>query len=51
MKIGENESIQVYLNCEETDVKIDTDKFSEVLYSRKWENGTLGKNGILIMKI
>ncbi len=55
IKIGENESIQVYLNCEETDVVMDTSAFSEVIYSRKWEeddsgHGTLKKNGILILR-
>jgi glycosidase len=55
IKIGDNESIQVYLNCEEKDVQIDVRDFGEVLYSRKWmadslESGTLGANGILILR-
>ena len=54
-KIGENETIQIYLNCEEKDVKIDTGDFDEVLYSRKWRaeeglSGLLGVNGILILR-
>ncbi|WP_026491687.1 glycoside hydrolase family 13 protein [Butyrivibrio sp. XPD2002] len=55
IKHGENESLQVYLNCEEADVQIDISKFNGVVYSRKWnqtesEIGTLEKNGILILK-
>ena len=55
IKIGENESLQVYLNCEESDVELDISDFSEVIYSRKWNekntnSGVLGKNGILILK-
>ena len=50
IKIGDNESIQVYLNCEEESVKIDADGFSEVLYSRKWDGESLGRDGILILK-
>ncbi len=54
-KIGENESIQVYLNCEEYDVNIDISGFAEIVYSRKWSditpgNGILGPNGILIVR-
>ncbi|WP_026664693.1 glycoside hydrolase family 13 protein [Butyrivibrio sp. FC2001] len=55
IKHGENESLQVYLNCEEADVQIDISKFNGVVYSRKWNQtesgiGTLEKNGILILK-
>lgn len=54
-KIGENETIQIYLNCEEKEVEIDTVDFDEVIYSRKWRtgeglNGFLGANGILILR-
>jgi glycosidase len=55
LKIGDNETIQVYLNCEEEAVKIPVKGFDEVIYSRKWSNsesaeGTLEPNGILIVK-
>jgi glycosidase len=55
IKIGEEESLQVYLNCEEEDVDIDISSFSEIVYSRKWTegadgHGVLGVNGILILK-
>jgi hypothetical protein len=55
LKIGEEESIQIYLNCEETDVQLDLSEFSEVVYSRKWNGtgadaGVLSPNGILILK-
>ncbi len=55
IKIGENESLQVYLNCEEEDIHIDIHNFSEIIYSRKWRNsdslgGILSPNGILILK-
>ena len=55
MKIGENESIQIYLNCDEKDVTIDTKSFSEVIYSRKWTEGDTGSgvlapDGILILR-
>ena len=49
-KIGENESIQVYINCEEKAVAIDISGFSEVVYSRGWENGKLAPDGVLILK-
>jgi hypothetical protein len=54
IKIGEKESIQVYLNCEEEDVQIDISEFKGVVYSRKWNQtkegkGVLGANGILIL--
>ena len=54
-KIGENETIQIYLNCEEKEVEIDTVDFDEVIYSRKWRtgeglSGLLGVNGILILR-
>ncbi len=55
IKIGENESLQIYLNCEEEAVKIDVKDFGEVVYSRKWSKteesaGVLESNGILILK-
>ena len=55
IKIGEEESLQIYLSCEEEDVDIDISSFSEVVYSRKWSAGsdglgTLSSNGILILK-
>ena len=37
LKIGEKETIQVYLNCEENEVNIDIKETSEVIYSRKWQ--------------
>ena len=54
-KLGENESLQVYLNCEESDVTIDISSFEEVVYSRKWNEdadgkGTLEANGILVLR-
>ena len=48
--IGENESIQVYLNCEENAVDIDISGFSGIVYSRKWNDGKLEPNGVLILK-
>ena len=56
LKIGEKETIQVYLNCEENEVNIDIKETSEVIYSRKWHRdgalrGTLRPNGILILSI
>ena len=55
LKIGENETIGVYLNCEEEDVTIECSEFSEVVYSRKWNkgedgSGVLEKDGILIVR-
>jgi glycosidase len=55
IKIGEQESLQIYLNCEEEDVEINITDFSEVVYSRKWTEssdgpGILSPNGILILK-
>ena len=55
IKIGEHESLQIYLNCEDEAVEINTSDFSEVVYSRKWEtnsegHGILYPNGILILK-
>ena len=55
LKLGEKESIRVYLNCEETDVKLDVSEFGDVIYSRKWTaekdgSGVLGKYGILIVQ-
>lgn len=54
MKLGEEENIQVYLNCEDKAVTIDTGNFSEVIYSRKWKEqetgGSLEPNGILILR-
>ena len=49
-KIGENESIQIYLNCEENAVEIDVSGFEGVVYSRKWSDGKLEPNGVLILK-
>ena len=54
-KIGDTESIRVYLNCEETEVKLDVSGAGNVVYSRKWTAGlggcgVLGENGILIVK-
>jgi len=56
LKIGEKESIKIYLNCEESDVKLDISDAGEVIYSRKWNaekegSGTLGKYGILIVRV
>ncbi len=55
IKNGVTESLQIYLNCEESDVQIDVNGFKGVVYSRKWQQsdngiGTLEKNGILILK-
>ncbi|SFC90572.1 glycoside hydrolase family 13 protein [Butyrivibrio sp. YAB3001] len=55
LKIGEQESIQVYLNCEEEAVTIPCDNDASIIYSRKWTsspdgNGMLEPNGILIIK-
>ena len=55
MKLGENENIQIYLNCEDKAVTIDIRNFSEVVYSRKWKaeetgSGILEPNGILILR-
>jgi glycosidase len=55
IKIGEQESLQIYLNCEEEDVEINITDFSEVIYTRKWNerndgHGILSPNGILILK-
>jgi glycosidase len=56
IKIGDNESLQVYLNCEEHDVTLNVENFNEVVYSRSWEqsednmnSGFLKPNGILIL--
>ena len=56
IKIGDNESLQVYLNCEEHDVTLNVENFNEVVYSRNWEqsednmnSGVLKPNGILIL--
>ncbi|MBO6241181.1 MAG: hypothetical protein J6O61_10205, partial [Butyrivibrio sp.] len=49
-KIGENESIQIYLNCEENAVEIEVSGFEGVVYSRKWSDGKLEPNGVLILK-
>jgi hypothetical protein len=53
LKLGEKESIRVYLNCEKKDVKLDVSETGDVIYSRKWKaeskgSGVLGKDGILI---
>ncbi|SEL94436.1 Glycosidase [Butyrivibrio sp. ob235] len=55
LKIGDNESLQVYLNCGESDAAINFGDNTEVVYSRKWNNtdecsGILGEKGILILK-
>ena len=49
IKLGENENLQVYLNCEDTAVDIDISRFSSVVYSRKWRNGKLEPDGVLIL--
>ena len=56
LKLGEKESIRVYLNCEEYDVKLDVSITGDVIYSRKWKPGeggfgVLGEYGILIVSI
>ncbi|WP_026498772.1 glycoside hydrolase family 13 protein [Butyrivibrio sp. WCD2001] len=55
LKIGDNESLQVYLNCGESDAVINFGDNTEAVYSRKWNNtdecsGILGEKGILILK-
>lgn len=55
LKIGEQETLQIYLNCEAEPVQLDVSEFSDVVYSRKWtmnteDIGTLGENGILILR-
>jgi glycosidase len=55
LKIGNNESLQVYLNCEEKDIEMKLGEYDEVVYSRKWnsadnKSGILGANGILIIR-
>jgi hypothetical protein len=55
MKIGDNETLQIYLNCEDKEVEISCEGFEEVVYSRKWNKTDSGKgmleaNGILIMR-
>ena len=56
LKLGEKESIRVYLNCEEKDVELKTCDHKKVIYSKKWTEkkegcGTLGKDGILILAV
>lgn len=56
LKIGDNESLQIYLNCENEEVEIPLPETYEVIFSRKWsqENdtkGTLAQNGVLIIKL
>lgn len=52
LKIGENESLQIYLNCEKEAVKIKDAGDSDVIFSRKWDEKSmvLEANGILIIK-
>jgi len=55
LKIGDNESLQIYLNCEKHNVDIPVPGDGEIVFSRKWdkdkkENGILKPNGILIIK-
>ena len=55
LKIGEKESIQVYLNCEVESVDIKLSNVSRIVYSRKWNQeregiGSLEANGILIVE-
>jgi glycosidase len=56
LKIGDNESLQVYLNCENEEVEIPLPETYEVIFSRKWSQeddtkGTLAQNGVLIIKL
>ncbi|MCR4833163.1 MAG: alpha-glycosidase, partial [Butyrivibrio sp.] len=56
LKIGDNESLQVYLNCENEEVEIPLPETHEVIFSRKWSQeddtkGTLVQNGVLIIKL
>lgn len=56
LKIGDNESLQVYLNCENEDVSIPLPENYDVVFARKWKQndstcGTLTENGVLIIKI
>ena len=56
LKIGDNESLQVYLNCENEDVSIPLPENYDVVFARKWKQndstcGTLAENGVLIIKI
>ena len=56
LKLGEKESIRVYLNCEEKDVELQTCDHKKVIYSKKWNDkgngcGTLEKDGILILAV
>lgn len=55
LKIGDNESLQVYLNCENEDVSIPLPENYDVVFARKWKQndstcGTLTENGVLIIK-
>ncbi|MBP3199773.1 MAG: alpha-glycosidase [Butyrivibrio sp.] len=49
IKLGEKENLQVYLNCEETAVEIDISRFENIVYSRKWRDGKLEPDGVLIL--
>ena len=56
LKIGDNESLQVYLNCENEAVSIPLPENYDVVFARKWKQndstcGTLAENGVLIIKI
>jgi len=56
LKIGDNESLQIYLNCENEEVEIPLPETYEVIFSRKWSQeddtkGTLAQNGVLIIKL
>lgn len=56
LKIGDNESLQVYLNCENEAVSIPLPENYDVVFARKWKQndstcGTLTENGVLIIKI
>ena len=45
--VGETETIRVYLNATEKDIPIDADP----IFTHRYENAILKKNGILICKI
>lgn len=45
---SENRKLEILLNCGEDAVSVKEE--GEVLFSRKYENGVLGKNGTLIRR-
>nr|MCR5100438.1 glycoside hydrolase family 13 protein [Butyrivibrio sp.] len=51
IKLDEKQNIKVILNCEEKDIMLSNIDDSKILYSRKWNSGTLSSKGILITTI